>query len=521
MVVLSLNSRGLGSALKQKLVKSLLLQYKVDLVCLQETKLQEVDQGCCRRIWGDADFEWEFVPAVNRGGRLLCLWRKGFIQVTSCMKGQNFICMAGRIVAENLDCVFLNIYAPCDRGGKRALWDSLVDLKDNINSDFWCALGDFNAVRYPEERKGSGNPSNTQRMESAEFNEFIEGMEMLDIPLIGRRFTWVRPNGSQMSRLDIILVSPSWFDKWSGFVQEVLQRDISDHCPLLLRISYQNWGPKPFRFLNCWFDDKRFRGFVEKTWHETKIEGRGAFVLMEKLKVMKTNLKKWNLEVFGDVNRKKKKAADILNELEKKAEVSDLGEEELKQRREYGAEFWKRAKQAESLACQKAKIKWVKEGDANTKFFHAMINFRRKTNSLTGLNINGEWCEDPRSVKKEVLNFFAQKFRTANKKMPLLDGVPFNSLSNSAAQSLEEKFTVEELKLAVWGCASDKSPGLDGVNFMFIKNFWEIINEDFSRLADEFYENGIGLVVHYIDTQSRLSSRPRRIQAYLRGQQHV
>ncbi|XP_057432385.1 uncharacterized protein LOC130725150 [Lotus japonicus] len=343
-IITCLNSRGLGSALKQKLVKSLLLQYKVDLVCLQETKLQEVDQGCCRRIRGDADFEWEFVPAVNRGGRLLCLWRKGFIQVTSCMQGQNFICMAGRIVAENLDCVFLNIYAPCDRGGKRALWDSLVDLKDNINSDFWCALGDFNAVRYPEERKGSGNPSNTQRMESAEFNEFIEGMEMLDIPLTGRRFTWVRPNGSQMSRLDIILVSPSWFDKWSRFVQEV----------------------------------------------------------------------------------KKKKAADILNELEKKAEVSDLGEEELKQRREYGAEFWKCAKQAESLACQKAKIKWVKEGDANTKFFHAMINFRRKTNSLTGLNSNGEWCEGPRSVKKEVLNFFAQKFRTANKKMPLLDGVPLN-----------------------------------------------------------------------------------------------
>lgn len=262
MIVLSLNLRGMGSVLKQKAVKGLIFQHNVDLVCLQETKLQEVEIGCCRRIWGDVDFEWEFVPAVNRGGGLLCVWRKGFFQVTSCEKGQNFICISGRKLDDGSLCVFLNVYAPCDRIGKRALWNSLIDLKNSLNVDNWCVLGDFNAVRYPEERKGQGSMSSIQRMESSEFNEFIEGMELLDIPLIGRKFTWVRPNGVQMSRLDRILVSPSWIDNWPGFAQEVLPRDISDHCPLLLRSSNQNWGPKPFRFLNCWFDDPRFKGFV-------------------------------------------------------------------------------------------------------------------------------------------------------------------------------------------------------------------------------------------------------------------
>jgi hypothetical protein len=33
------------------------------------------------------------------------------------------------------------------------------------------------------------------------------------MPLIGRRFTWVHPNGVTMSRLDRILLSEDWMAK--------------------------------------------------------------------------------------------------------------------------------------------------------------------------------------------------------------------------------------------------------------------------------------------------------------------
>lgn len=61
----------------------------------------------------------------------------------------------------------------------------------------------------------------------------------------------------------------------AGYAQEVLQRDISDHCSLLFRRVNYNWGPKPFRVLNCWFDDHRFKGFVEKSWQEIQLKGGG------------------------------------------------------------------------------------------------------------------------------------------------------------------------------------------------------------------------------------------------------
>lgn len=115
------------------LSRRLILQYKVDLVCLQETKLQEVDSGFVEGFWAMQPSSGNSFRRLIEEGRLLCLWRKGFIQITSCDKGHNFICIAGRNVADDSVCVFLNVYAPCDRAGKRALWNSLSDLKSSYN----------------------------------------------------------------------------------------------------------------------------------------------------------------------------------------------------------------------------------------------------------------------------------------------------------------------------------------------------------------------------------------------------
>lgn len=36
-------------------------------------------------------------------------------------------------------------------------------------------------------------------------------------------------------------------------------------------------------------------------------------------------------------------------------------------------------------------------------------------------------------------------------------------------------FTVEEIKESVWQCERSESSGLDGFNFYFIKQFWDIL----------------------------------------------
>jgi hypothetical protein len=46
--------------------------------------------------------------------------------------------------------------------------------------------------------------------DTIEFGEFLEALELVDMPLIGRRFTWFHPNGITMSRLDRVLLSHDW-----------------------------------------------------------------------------------------------------------------------------------------------------------------------------------------------------------------------------------------------------------------------------------------------------------------------
>lgn len=132
-----------------------------------------------------------------------------------------------------------------------------------------------------------------------------------------------------------------------------------------------------------------FKDFVVKAWLDIQVDGLGAFVLKEKLKVLRSKLKKWNWEVFGDLNKKKKESIDKLNELEVKDETTPLNVDELLVRSELNVDIWRVSNLMESLSRQKSRILWLKDDDTNTKFFDSMVNFRRKSNRLNDFLIGG------------------------------------------------------------------------------------------------------------------------------------
>lgn len=46
----------------------------------------------------------------------------------------------------------------------------------------------------------------------------------------------------------------------------------------------------------------------------------------------------------------------------------------------------------------------------NSKFFHSLINWIRKSDSVVGLVMDGSWVEDPEPIKQGVQLFFEEKF---------------------------------------------------------------------------------------------------------------
>ena len=104
-----------------------------------------------------------------------------------------------------------------------------------------------------------------------------------------------RSNGLAKSRLDCFLISREWYDSWEDSSQHVLVRNISDHCLILLKVTSINWGPKPFRVLNCWCKEKSFIKLVHEEWNAIEVKGCGAYVLKEKIKKLKEKINRLNL----------------------------------------------------------------------------------------------------------------------------------------------------------------------------------------------------------------------------------
>nr|GEZ57326.1 RNA-directed DNA polymerase, eukaryota, reverse transcriptase zinc-binding domain protein [Tanacetum cinerariifolium] len=109
---------------------------------------------------------------------------------------------------------------------------------------------------------------------------------------------------------------------------------------------------------------------------------------------------------------------------------------------------------------QKAHIKWDVEGDENSKYFHTLIKQKCRSNSITGIMHEGLWVTDPQQIKESFLNFFKQKFQANDSLIDFLSLNPSARLNDIDHVFLETYTSMDEVKAAVWGCRSDKAPGI-------------------------------------------------------------
>lgn len=70
---------------------------------------------------------------------------------------------------------------------------------------------------------------------AAEFVQFIDELGMIDLPLVGGRFTWCRYSSPPtFCRLDRFLLIEDFLAKFPDVVQKLWPRSLFDHCPISL-----------------------------------------------------------------------------------------------------------------------------------------------------------------------------------------------------------------------------------------------------------------------------------------------
>ncbi|XP_057811260.1 uncharacterized protein LOC131025482 [Salvia miltiorrhiza] len=227
--------------------------------------------------------------------------------------------------------------------------------------------------------------------------------------------------------------------------EEALQRTVSDHCPLMMETITVDWGPKPFRFINAWTSHPDFEKVVKDSWQRPGISGWSCYIFKEKMKRLKVDLKAWNKSCFGSIDESIEKLKDELKEWDTKDDNVGLDEEEVLKRNETSASLILQMKNRDSLLAQKAKIRWLQDGDINSGYYHKVINGRRAKNDLPGLQIKGRWIDDPAEVKKEIRDHFEAQFRQISGLQPVIPAdFAQNKITADMSQQLDAQFTEEE-----------------------------------------------------------------------------
>ncbi|XP_020967472.1 uncharacterized protein LOC110266796 [Arachis ipaensis] len=441
-----------------------------------QTKKELVNNFDVARIWGRDKACWEFVSSTGDSGGLLLIWDEGVFKMNNCYKGDRWLCVEGFVVKDNFDCAICLVYGPHERDEKASVWEELSYIAGLVQVSF-CCLGDFNEILHLKKRKGATRLSAS----AEEFRVWINDMELIDLALNDRKYTWFR--GQSCSRIDRCLVSVEWIDVYPDMRLRGGPRSLLDHCPLIIEDSRNFDGLRPFRSLDSWFTHDGFMRMVKEEWR-----GLGEVHFLEKMKALTTPLRIWHKQHFGDITEKIKRFEEELKKVDDMVSSGRYDGTMEARRRALVRCCEKWYVRQDVHWKQMSRSRHASEMDRNTRYFHNIASVRRRNNRIEALVIHGRTVQNQARIKTAIRDFYKCLYhQEVSPNVSFRDGL-VNRLGREEAEALEVLPSVDEVKEAVWDCESSKAPGSDGYNMNFIKRCWNEIGTEFTAAVMSFFE---------------------------------
>ncbi|OMP05267.1 reverse transcriptase [Corchorus capsularis] len=431
--ILSRNCRGAARESFKRNCLNLIRDHKPLILFISEPRISGARARAVAWSFGFSDMY--LVDTIGFAGGLWMLWNREDVSQTFPIGEQ---AIHAEIQVTHLNSTFnwfiSGIYASPKLAKRKLLWDELSTLSSSINMP-WSIIGDFNDVIAADEKFG-GNPINLYR--SRLYRECMNDCHMIDLGYIGAKFTWV--NGNYNGILIRQRIDRAWGnDSFNLLFPDAkvfhLPRTSSDHNPILLELMPSAAGPinKPFRFEWCWFRHPDFKEFVHSLWHNFREN------LASTITNFAISVKKWNVDVFGNVHIKKKNLTARLKGIERSLSINH-NQFLVNLQKDLIEEFNGILKQEEDLWKLKSRIDWNVDGDKNTSFFHATTVIRRRRNKINSLkDISGNLVVDPSEIKRMISNHFLKLYTTSLSFSTLESNLflpPGHKIDNSLASDL-------------------------------------------------------------------------------------
>ncbi|KAJ9701108.1 hypothetical protein PVL29_006452 [Vitis rotundifolia] len=487
MKIISWNTRGLGSKKKRRVVKDFLRLQNPDVVMLQETKREVCDRRFVGSVWSVRNKEWAALPACGASGGILIIWDSKKMSSEEVIIGSFSVSV--KFLMEGCGPLWLSaVYGPNNPLIRKDFWVELADLF-GLTFPLWCVGGDFNVIRRGSEKLGGSSFTSSMR----DFDGFIRDCELLDSPLRNAQFTWSNMQESPVcKRLDRFLYSNEWELSFPQSLQEVLPRWTSDHWPIVLDTNPFKWGPTPFRFENMWLQHPSFKESFSRWWREFEGNGWEGHKFMKRLQFVKAKLKEWNRNTFGMLKERKKTILDEIANIDVMEQEGVLSLDLSAQRVIRKGELEEVILMEEIHWRQKANVKWVKDGDCNSKLFHKVANGRQNRNFIKSLeNERGLVLDNSESITEEILQYFKKLYSNPPGESWGLEGIDWSPISEESASRLDSSFSEEEIFNAIFQLDREKAPGPDGFTIAVFQDCWNVIKDDLVRVFAEFHSSGI------------------------------
>ncbi|CAN6226415.1 unnamed protein product [Urochloa humidicola] len=271
-----------------------------------------------------------------------------------------------------------------------------------------------------------------------------------------------------------------------------LPKPTSDHTPILLHFSTSIPKPNLFRFENAWLKHRDFLPSVLPAWHG-QFAPDAAGSLVGSLKAVRCASKKWARGKRAPPTLQSNcKFVIYLFDVLEEGRCLSAGEQVLHQQcrerlaltvRERAA-YWK----------QRGKCRAIREGDANTQYFHARASHRLRRNNIRMLEVDGVQVSS-HDAKAQALTGHLRALLAAAPRTTA--GIDFMALYQRALVSrpdvLVAPFMEREACAAARSMNRNSSPGPDGFGPGFYTAAWSTVSPAVMRLAQAFHDGGAEL----------------------------
>ena len=471
ITVASLNTNGIRDNLKRKRTFEYCKNLKADLILLQESHITPDD----RELWS---YEWGGPLFASYGNNFSCgtltlvaphLSRR--ISKVLYDPGGRLVCITLSFPSSKLQ--VCNIYAPNQPSNRKVFFNSLSSY---ISGNIPCILvGDFNCVsnRNLDKKNTSAIGSNTGIVE---LTNFTDTHRMHDVwrninPTLCA-YTWLKPDGSDASRLD------RFYTALHTFSCVIIDCPLSDHNAILGTFKLPNdsvRGKGYWKFNNKILLEEDFISLLTdcyKDWQTLK----SAFPsITEWWEDVKGRIKRLTIKYC--VKRARSQRELFLLLCSRSHPKSDL-EQHLD-------ENFQRAKIKSRASCISG------EEQPSSAFFKLLATDLAAKHISAVRDHTGLVISDPKGINKVYENYYRNLFASKDTD-PLVQTTLLENISHTTPTELNETLSAplsgKELRTALRGMKNNRAPGSDGLTKEFYHTFWSIISLDLLEVYQTSFE---------------------------------